>query len=98
MEYLIGVVLALAVAAYARLVGLDRAPGFYPPVLIVVASFYVLFAVMGASGRVTITEILAGSVFAVLATLGFLRNPWLLAIGLVGHGLFDAVHHFVIAN
>ena len=43
MEYLIGVILSLAVAAFVTVTGLDRERGFYPPVLIVVASYYVLF-------------------------------------------------------
>ena len=48
MEYLIGLMLAVAVAGFATAIGLDRERGFYPPVLIVIASYYVLFAVMGA--------------------------------------------------
>ena len=45
MEYLIGVLLALAVAGLATVVGLDRGRAFYPTVLIVIATYYVLFAV-----------------------------------------------------
>ena len=51
MEYLIGLLLCVAVAGFATAIGLDRERGFYPPVLIVIASYYVLFAVMGASRR-----------------------------------------------
>lgn len=46
MEYLIGLFLSLAVAGLIVVVGLDREAAFYPTVLIVVASYYVLFAVM----------------------------------------------------
>jgi len=46
MEYLIGLFLSLAVAGLIWMVGLDRDRGFYPTVLIVIASYYVLFAVM----------------------------------------------------
>ena len=49
MEYLIGLILALAVAGLAAITGLDRERAFYPTVLIVIASYYVLFAAMGAS-------------------------------------------------
>ena len=49
MEYLIGLILALAVAGSATAIGLDRERAFYPTVLMVIASYYVLFAVMGAS-------------------------------------------------
>jgi hypothetical protein len=36
MEYLIGVILTLAVAAFAFVVGFDRERAFYPTVLIVI--------------------------------------------------------------
>jgi hypothetical protein len=44
MEYLIGVILSLAVAGFAAVIGFDRERAFYPTVLIVIASYYVLFA------------------------------------------------------
>jgi hypothetical protein len=56
MEYLIGVILTLAVAAFAAVIGFDRERAFYPTVLIVIASYYALFAVMGASTRTLIIE------------------------------------------
>ena len=56
MEYLIGVILSLAVAGFAAVVGFDRERAFYPTVLIVVASYYILFAAMGASGRTLIQK------------------------------------------
>ena len=51
MEYLIGLILSVAVAGFATAIGLDRERAFYPTVLIVIASYYVLFAVMGGSSR-----------------------------------------------
>jgi len=98
MEYLIGLALALAVAGAATMVGLDRDPSFYPTVLIVIASYYVLFAVMGGSGQTLIIEILVACGFSVLAMLGFKKNLWLVAAAMVGHGAFDLVHHFLIEN
>jgi hypothetical protein len=59
MEYLIGVMLSLAVVGLATVVGFDRDPTFYPTLLIVIASYYALFAVMGASGSTQIVEIAA---------------------------------------
>ena len=47
MEYLIGVALALALTGVFAAMGFDRDRSFYPVVLIVVATYYVLFAVMG---------------------------------------------------
>lgn len=98
MEYLIGVALAVAVAGFVTLVGLDRDRAFYPTVAIVVASYYVLFAVMGASGRILVLEIVIAVGFSSLAVLGFKGIPWLVVAALVGHGLFDFVHSRFIDN
>jgi hypothetical protein len=77
VEYLIGVILALAVAGLATPIGLDRGRAFYSTVLIDIASYYVLFAVMGASGRTLGMEIAVASGFSFIAILGFKRNFWL---------------------
>lgn len=98
MEYLIGLVLSLVVAGFAAIAGFDRDRAFYPTVLIVIASYYVLFAVMGASGRTLGIEIVAASGFLLFAVLGFRRNLWLVVCAIVGHGVFDFVHHFFIEN
>jgi hypothetical protein len=98
MEYLIGVILALAVVGFATAIGLDRGRAFYTTVLIVIASYYVLFAVMGASGRTLGMEIAVASGFSFLAILGFKRNFWLVAAAIAAHGAFDVVHHLFIEN
>jgi len=98
MEYPIGLFLSLAVAGLATMIGLDREAAFYPTVLIVIASYYVLFAVMAASGRTLVLEIVVASGFLVFAIIGYKKSHWLVAIGLVGHGVFDIVHHLAIEN
>jgi hypothetical protein len=98
VEYLIGVILALALAGAARIIGLDRGRSFYPTVLIVVASYYALFAVMGASRTILEIEIVIGVGFSLLAVLGFKRNMWLVAVAIAGHGVFDLLHHLFIEN
>jgi hypothetical protein len=98
MEYLIGVILSLAVAALATVVGFDRERAFYPTVLIVIGSYYVLFAVMGASKRTLTIEIVVAGGFLLVAVLGYRRNFWLVVAALVGHGVFDCVHRFFIDN
>ena len=98
MAYLIGIVLALAVSAYATALGLDRDRAFYPTVLIVIAAYYVLFAAMGGSGRVVIVESLLMAVFVVAASLGFRRSLWLVVAGLAAHGVMDLFHPHLVAN
>ena len=98
MEYVIGLALAAAVAWFATAVGLARERSFYATVLIIVGSYYVLFAAMGASRRTLVAEIVVAVIFVLFAVLGFKGNLWLLAVGLIGHGAFDFVHHFFIDN
>jgi hypothetical protein len=88
----------LGVAGFAIIVGFDRDRSFYPTVLIIIASYYVLFAVMGASGRTLIIEVFAASGFLLFAILGYQRNLWLVVAAMVGHGVFDLLHHLFIEN
>lgn len=98
MEYLIGLALSLAVAGSAAVLGFGRERAFYPTLLIVIAAYYVLFAVMGGSARALGLEIAAAGAFSLMAVLGFKRNLWLVAGAIVGHGVFDLVHHWFIEN
>ena len=98
MAYQIGVGLGLFVLAFARVVGLDRDRAFYPTVLAVVATYYGLFAIMGGSTEALLAESAVAMLFLAATVIGFRRNLWIVAAGLVGHGLFDAIHGHVIAN
>ena len=98
MEYVIGGILAVAVAGIATITGLDRSRAFYTTVLIIVGSYYVLFAVMGASTRVVWAELAFAGLVSLVATIGFKRNMWLVAAALVGHGIFDVFHHLMVVN
>ena len=96
MEYLVGILLALAVCIFALLTGFDRDRAFYSTVVIVVAHYYILFAVMGATTPVLISECLAASAFIILAVVGFKKSLWIVAAALAGHGIFDVFHHRII--
>lgn len=98
MPIIIGVVLAIAVGLLATLVGLDLERAFYSTVLLVVASYYALFAVLGGSMHALLAECGVMVVFVVLAAIGFRTTMWLVVAGLLMHGLFDLVHGFLIAN
>jgi hypothetical protein len=98
MEYLIGLILAAGVGCFTTAIGLSRDRSFYPTVLIVIGSYYVLFAAMGAPGRTVMVESVVASVFLLFGVLGFKWNLWIVVVALVGHGLFDFVHHFFIDN
>lgn len=98
MPYAVGIALGVGVAAFAALMKFDRDRSFYPTVLIVIASYNILFAVMGAPTKVLLCEILAASLFFGLAILGFRGSTWILAAAIAGHGAFDSIHGLVIPN
>ena len=93
MPLLIGIVLAGVVAVFARVVGLDRDKAFYPTVLIIVGTFYVLFAAMAGGGPGLAPELIGFAIFAGLAVLGFRTSLWVVVAGLAAHGVFDFVRH-----
>ena len=98
MEYLIGIGLALGVGIFASLVGFERDRSFYPVVLVVIASTYDLFAVMGGSGEVIAAEVASMAVFVLISVIGLKTNLWLVVFGLCAHGVFDLFHGHVIDN
>lgn len=97
MNYLIGVLLALASVVMALVVGFDRRT-FYATMLIVVATYFVLFAVMSGEMRAVVLESVVMGLFIGLAVIGYRRGTWILAVGLAAHGFSDFVHGAVIAN
>jgi len=95
---MIGIALSLGVAMFARQVGFDRDRAFYPTVVTVVASYYVLFAAMGASVTTLFLESLVMAGFLTAAVVGFKSSRWIVVGALAGHGVFDALHGHVIDN
>lgn len=99
LPYVVGIVASMGVAVFARVVRLDRDRAFYPTVTIVVASYYVLFAVMSGSVRTVVLESLVMALFTAAAVVGFKSSAWVVVAALAGHGVFDvAVHGHVIEN
>lgn len=98
MPYVIGIALAPAIVVLGRLSGLDRDRAMYPVALIVIASYYVLFATMGGA-QALVGELVSAMVFLVIAVAGYRTSLWWVAAGIAGHGVFDwVVHPRLIAN
>jgi hypothetical protein len=95
---LVGTLLAFSVGLFATGVGLDRDRAFYPVVTIVIASYYALFAVMGASTYSLVLESLVFAAFLVAAATGFRRSLWIVVVALAAHGIFDFSHAAIISN
>lgn len=98
LPYVVGIVLSIAVAVFARWVGLDRDRAFYPTVLIVIASYFVLFAAMIGSIETVLLESMVMTVFVIAAVAGFKRSLWIVVGALAAHGVQDAVHSHIVAN
>src|SRR5262249_30215176 len=98
LPYVVGFVLSLVVASFARWVGFDRDRAFYPAVLIVVASYYVLFAAMSGSIQTVVVESVVMAPFAIAAVVGFRGSAWIVVAALAAHGIQDAVHGYLVAN
>ena len=98
MEYLIGVGLAMGVCVFAILAGFDRDRVFYPMLVAVIATYYILFAVMGSSTSALVLESVIAAAFFAVAVAGFKKNLWLAVAGLAGHAVFDFFHHVFIQN
>ena len=98
LPYVAGVVVSMGVALFARSVGLDRDRAFYPTVMIVIASYYVLFAVMSGSVETILLESIIMLLFAIAAVAGFKASPWIVVAALAGHGVQDIVHGHIVAN
>ena len=90
--------LSLGVALFARFAGFDRDRAFYPTVLIVVGSYYVLFAAMAGSLHTVLLESVLMTAFLVAAVAGFKSSAWIVVGALAGHGVLDAFHGRVLEN
>lgn len=98
MEYAAGLVIGLGVSLAGVATGFDRDRSFYPTVLIVIALYYVLFAVMGASPQILVVESLVAALFFATAVIAFKSKLWIAAVALLVHGVFDYVHPLLIQN
>ena len=88
--------LALLLAIFAKITRFDQDKSFYPTVLIVIASYYILFALIYGEG--VITEVIVASIFLLAALVGALYIPIITGIGIIVHGGFDLIYPIIINN
>lgn len=98
MEFIVGITLALFVCGASAWLGMDRDRVFYPTVLIVVATYYVLFAVIDGRNDVLRSELAIAAAFIALAVVGFKRKLWIAVAAIAGHGVMDLFHHDLVHN
>ncbi len=98
MPYVFGITIALMTGALASASRLDRERSFYSTMVIVVASYYLLFAAIDGSLEAVLPELLLTSAFIVAAVVGFKTNLWIVASALAAHGVLDAFHSGMVVN
>jgi hypothetical protein len=98
LAYLVGALLAFAAGGLGTVVGLDRDRAFYPTIMVVIASYYALFAVMDGSTHTLLVEAAVATVFLAVTLVGFKHSLWLVVGALASHGIFDMFHGQLIAN
>jgi hypothetical protein len=92
----LGLLCAVAIAVAGRCSGFEKDRSFYPTVLIVIASYYLLFAAM--ANEAIIAESLGLAMFSGIALVGAFLAPWLVGAGIILHGVFDLTHSHFIDN
>jgi uncharacterized membrane protein HdeD (DUF308 family) len=98
MPLVVGVLLAVATAALAKFTRFEEERSFYSTVLVIIASYYVLFAVLGGSSHALAWELVVAIVFSTVGIFGAFFFPTLVGIAIMAHGLFDLVHDLLIEN
>jgi hypothetical protein len=87
---LIGVVLSILLIVSAKFTRFDRDTSFYPSILIFIACFYILFAVM--AGHSIVREVSIASVFFFLALFGAYKSLLVVSFAIALHGVYDILH------
>lgn len=98
MTLYIGAGLALATAVFAAVTGFDRSRAFYPLVLIVIATYYPLFAALAGAPDAMVRELPLVAAFVLAGVLSFRGSLWIAVLALAAHGGMDAVHPHLIRN
>ncbi len=66
--------------------------------MIVIASYYGLFAVIGGSPQALMQELAGIAAFVLLSLIGFKVTLWCVAGALAAHGVYDWMHWCLIAD
>jgi hypothetical protein len=88
-----GVAVGLAQAATPLVFWWLDAATVYAFGLVVIASIYIGFAVADGRRVVLAVETAVAAVFVIVAAAAVTGSPWLIVVGLVGHGLKDLWQH-----
>ena len=97
IPYVVGIVLSLGVALFARRLRLDRDRRFTHGADCDCV-YYVLFAAISESVHTVLSESIVMAGFSIAAVVGFKSSGWIVVGGLAGHGVFDALHGTLLSR
>ena len=98
IAFIIGAALAVALSIFGKLTGYEKDRSFFSTLLIVIASYYLLFAVLDGSVSTILIEIAVAAFFYLLAVWGGFRFPVIVGAGIALHGLFDFMYGYLYVN
>ncbi len=88
----IGSSLGVAIFLLARMTGFASDRSFYPTVMVIIASYYVLFATMAANHAGLVEELVVAITFSAPALAGYYRGARIAAATIFAHGIYDPAH------
>ncbi|MEO8313345.1 MAG: hypothetical protein ABI645_00990 [Pseudomonadota bacterium] len=98
MNYLFGTLLALPAMVVAYRLRPSIQKWFYSVMVVVTASFYVLFAARSDDARAMLLEGGVAVAFIAVAILSLRWGSWLVVFAMAAHAVFDVLHPLAIAN
>ena len=98
IAFITGVGLAVVLAVFGKLTGYEKDRSFFPTLLIVIASYYMLFAILDGSVSTIVIEIAVAAFFIVLAIWGSYQFPLIVGAAIALHGIFDFMYGYFYLN
>ena len=90
----IGAVLAASIFLFARWQRWDHDSSLYPTVLIVIAQYYVLFALIDGAENALIFQLIVACLFVLVAIIGRNAGGPIIAFAIMAHGIYDLGFHW----
>lgn len=88
-----GLIIGVVIGAPHLFFPLDWSVSIAALTLVFIAGIYVGFAIMNGRESAFTTEASVAVTFSLLGLGGLLFSAWIIPIGLIGHAIWDMLHH-----
>lgn len=99
LALVVGVLIAIILIIRVHQHKKQASPYFFPALLATFPAYYWVFAIYQGDYQALLNEFLVGLVFILLALVAFylssVKGLFLLGIGFIAHGVYDASHHMI---